>query len=127
MRILLIDDDPGTTENLLECLEAQRHEVKVLNWVDEKGEVLREALERFQPQGAILDFDMAPNGLRVYGWINEWNESISPVFYTKYAGSPPHRMRMIEAGASPGAIVMKTEAADDIADLLEALRQSDDS
>lgn len=127
MRILLIDDEPGVTENLVEYLE-EDHQVEVMNHVvDEKH--LQQSLEEFRPEAAILDYDMVPNGFALYGWIAAWRarepqrSSIQIVFYTKYAGSPWHREKMLEAGAQENQIVPKVEAADDVARLLRVLRR----
>ncbi len=122
MRILLIDDEPGVTENLVEYIEDGSHRTEVLNWMDREGDRLREMLEEFRPEGAVLDFDMVPSGVTVYGWIKDWSKAISVVFYTKYAGSPHHQVRMIDAGANPSEIVRKTEVGDDVPRLLNALR-----
>lgn len=120
MRILLIDDEPGVTENLVEYLEDDLHHVEVLNYLGDE-EHLRQTLQEFRPEGVILDYDMAPSGAVVYEWIKRWEPSTPVIFYTKYATSPHQRTRMIEAGASESRILPKVEAADDVQRLIRAL------
>ncbi len=121
MRIFLIDDEPGVTDNLALYIERQYHTVETLSWV-ENEELFRGHLERFNPQGVVLDFDMVPSGHEIYGWIREWNPKIPIVFYTKYARSLEHQKKMIEAGATLAHIIQKQEAGSDFPILLQALR-----
>lgn len=121
MRILLIDDEPGVTENIALYLEDGFHQVEALNYVDNEKH-LQEMLKEFDPEGVILDYDMVPRGFGLYEWIRRWNDAVPIVFYTKYARSPWHHEKMIETGARSDQIIQKVEAAADVPRILRALK-----
>ncbi len=123
MRILMIDDEPGATETMCVYLEKAYCRVDILNYVTDSGH-LGEALEQFQPEGVVLDYDMVPKGFVLYGWIREWSESVPIVFYTKYADSPWHRDKMLDVGAAEDQIIAKVETANDVPRILRALKRS---
>ncbi|MEM7582493.1 MAG: response regulator [Acidobacteriota bacterium] len=126
MRILLIDDEPGVTDNLELYMRDDAHTIEVLNSIASRQELVR-LLKEFQPEGVTLDFEMDPSGEAVYDWIRAWSRAVPIVFYTKYAGSPIHKNRMLEIGAAADQIVAKGEAARDVTLLLQALRGAEDS
>lgn len=121
MRILLIDDEVPVTDLLTIYLRQKGHTPRSINWM--KGEeTLRELLDEFQPNGVILDYEMVPSGLEIFGWVRSWDENTPIVFYTKYSESPPHQKQMKDVGAD--SIIAKREAARDVLVLLDALRPS---
>lgn len=125
MRILLIDDDPGVTEDLVDYLEDYAHLTRVQHYIEDEKH-LQEELEDFLPEGVILDYDVSPSGIVLLGWIKTWvaqreNGSFSVVFYTKYGNSAAHREAMLAAGVTEEQIVAKIEVANDVPRLLRAL------
>ena len=124
MRILIVDDEPVVTDDLSLYLERKAHQVEVLNYVQGK-EHLQRVVDRFNPEGVILDYDMVPRGFTLYAWIRERRVSVSIVFYTKYAEAPWHRAKMLEVGAMGEHIVEKSEIGNDLSPLLRALALRD--
>ena len=121
MRVLLIDDQIKTNDNLIVYLEDEFHTVDELSRVKSR-EHLEEKLNRFQPEGVILDFEMQPRGDEIYRWVKKWREDVMIVFYTKYAKTKTDREKMIEVGASEEEIVQKEEVRRDYKKLLQILR-----
>lgn len=122
MRILLIDDELGVTENLELYLE-RNHTVQAMHDFETRAEV-ESRLNRFNPDGVILDFEMpglAYNGDTLFAWIRDWNEDVRIVFYTRYAQVAALRREMLNAGAQESEVIFKNEVANDIALLLRAL------
>lgn len=119
MRIILIDDDFGVTENLGLYLNRSFHTVQALSWVEDAGS-LRQILDDFQPEGVILDYGMTPIGTDIYRWIKEWR-TVPIVFYTSYATSSEYLHDMTAAGARDDEIIEKREVGLDIPVLLRAL------
>ncbi|MFN3198502.1 MAG: response regulator [Bradymonadia bacterium] len=120
MRILLIDDEPDTSERLALYLGRDGHAVESLCWV-ESEETLRALLDDFRPDGVVLDFEMEPAGPQVLAWLQAFDPQIPVAFYTKYGASADHIHRMMTAGVRPSAIVTKREAAEDARQLLAVL------
>lgn len=120
MRILLIDDEPGVLENLVLYLEDAYHVVETLGWAEEERKLL-EVLERFGPEGVILDFEMEPGGPEVFRWLTGWSSSIPIAFYTKYAKTQEKRSTMIALGVPESRIIQKQEIGRDVGLLLRAL------
>jgi DNA-binding NarL/FixJ family response regulator len=122
MRILLIDDEATTLERLRYYLTELGHVVEEIGFVrDESG--LQEAIRQYHPDGVILDYEMDPNGVKIYQWIKKWRESTKIVFYTKYGRSPDKVLRMLEVCGLRSRIVVKEETADDIERLMHGLRE----
>lgn len=120
MRILLIDDEPDTTERLALYLGRDGHAVESLCWVDGEA-TFRDLLVDFRPDGVVLDFEMEPGGPQILAWLRAFSDTLPVAFYTKYGASPAHIHRMIEAGVGEGDIVTKREAAEDTRRLLAVL------
>ncbi|MEM7582884.1 MAG: response regulator [Acidobacteriota bacterium] len=123
MRILLIDDDPGITENLALYLEDGFHTVETLNYLSSLDD-LGGTLQDFRPEGVVLDFDMAPSGPEIYRWIRKWREDVPIVFYTQYAEKPSVRKEMLDLGIAEDGILTKRDAAWDVPDLVRNLRRN---
>lgn len=112
MRILLIDDEPDTTERLALYLERDGHAVEALCWIEDE-QTLTSLLADFHPDGVVLDFEMEPAGPQILSWIHAFDPELKVAFYTKYGASPDYIHRMMQAGVEASSIVTKREAAED--------------
>ena len=121
MAILLIDDDPHVTDDLVLYFEANQQSVEVYNEVPPREELLSR-LVRLSPTAVVLDFDMPTPGDQVFTWIRSWSSEVPILFYTRYATSPNYRQLMLSAGAPDSHILLKSEAGSDALSILERLR-----
>jgi len=122
--LILIDDEPAVCEAVKLALDRIRgFSLQVLPLVSSREGLLRSLSHLSDVDGAIVDFEVPPGGIKVYGWLKAWRSNLPVVFYTRHADRPEALNRLLALGIDYRDIFSKQNTGRDIHSIVHRFQE----